>query len=188
MKARDPITYLADVLQRNPLYEAEQIIDSRAAFLGLDKRRDAPQPQRHDQQALREGLQTEIDAVRSKFWTLALDELFQRIDALDADRFPELQPVVRRLRTIAGLRAAFPRLASHERAYLPLVHALKRCAALPPFDAGKIKEQFLRGLSRSGDLKAARETVGMIRREFPELYELEADWLKTIEQLKASSR
>lgn len=187
MKRRDPIAYVVEMLQRNPLYEAEWIVDSRSAFLGLGSRRVAESPT-PDHSAQRDRLQADIDAVRNQFWTLALDDLLQRITGLDGSRFPELQPALRRLRTVAGLRVEFPRLATHKRAYLPLVHALKRCAVLPPRESSQVKEQFLMTHSRSGDLPAAREAVEMMRREFPALFELEADWLKTIEQLRARSR
>jgi hypothetical protein len=85
---------------------------------------------------------------------------------------------------VATFRPDFPRLAQHPKTHLSLFGFFKNAVVLPPREAGAYKERCLQNLASSDALKTCQNMVRMMAKEFPELYQLESDWLGQILKLK----
>jgi hypothetical protein len=58
---------------------------------------------------------------------------------------------------------------------------------MPSQSAGELKENYLRQLAGSSHHKKARSMVAMMRKEFPNLIEIESDWFEQISRAKVKS-
>lgn len=179
------VEYLKQVLTLNPLAEAETILDRRHRFLGIAVRqpltRTADEGKSSEQRAIARRV---IDEVRTKFWNMPLESLRSQLDAVDFRPFPELKMAADRLRLVATFRPDFPRLAQHPKTHLSLFGFFKNAVVLPPREAGAYKERCLQNLSASDALKVCQKMVRMMQKEFPDLYQLEPDWLGQVLKLK----
>jgi hypothetical protein len=179
------VEYLKQVLTLNPLAEAETILDHRHRLLGTATR----QPPTRAADGVKSSEQREIalrviDDVRAKFWSLPLESLRSQLDAVDFRPFPELKMAADRLRLVATFRPDFPRLAQHPKTHLSLFGFFKNAIVLPPREAGAYKERCLQNLSNSDALKICKKMVRTMQKDFPDLYQLEPDWLGQILKLK----
>jgi hypothetical protein len=176
--------YFGQILQLNPLYDPAGVLALRRKTLGLPAavREEAFQGAATSQQ--RATVMAALDRIRREFWTLSLSQLQTTLEAINVERLPELRPLVARLRTVAACRGEFPRLASSVTGALPLFHAFKSAVVLPPAEAARHKEEFIRKVRDRQQVKLVRRTVRSIEREHPMLYELEKDWFETLSKLK----
>jgi hypothetical protein len=179
------VQHLKQVLALNPLFEAETILERRHRFLGITVRRAVARVADSEQSSeQRELARRMIDDVRNKFWGMPLETLRAHLDAVDFRPFPELKAAADRLRMVATFRPDFPRLAQHPKTHLSLFGFFKNAVVLPPREAGAYKERCLQNLAASDALKVCQNMVRMMRKEFPDLYQLESDWLSQIGKLK----
>jgi hypothetical protein len=181
---RDPAEYLASVLLLNPIFQADEILAARDRFLGRESQADAS-PEIWQLQEQREELQTQIDLVRENFWTMKPKELREALEALKVDQFPDLSLATERLRAAFRVRSEFPKLSQHKHSDQELFEKLKEIAVAAPREAGRTKQAFF--LRTSANLKLHRRCRAMIktmRKEFPELFQLEREWLQQIESTK----
>ena len=181
---RDPAEYLASVLLLNPIFQADEILAARDRFLGCESSvNDAQEVWQLQEQ--REALQSQIDSLRENFWKTRPKELREALEGLKVDQFPELTLAVERLQAAFRVRAEFPKLSQHDGCDQELFEKLKEIAVAAPRDAGRTKQAFF--LRTSSNLKLHRRCCVMIktlRREFPELFQLELEWLQQIERTK----
>lgn len=181
---RDPAEYLASVLLLNPIFQADEILAARDRFLGRESQGDASQ-EIWQLQEQREELQTQIDLVRENFWTMKPKELRAALEDLKVDQFPDLSLAAERLQAAFRVRSEFPTLSQHKHCDQELFEKLKEIAVAAPREAGRTKQAFF--LRTSANLKLHRRCRAMIktlRKEFPELFQLEREWLQQIESTK----
>ena len=179
---QEVLDYLTAQIGLNPLEQAGRIIEDRAVFLGL-KKREIVLPDEVLQQK-RETCRQQINNVRHGFWTRNAQTIRQQLDAIDARRFPELKVALDRLKIISAFRSEFDRLAKHPQKNDNLFLALKRIMMLDPKDAGKLKELYLRKSADSPELKQIQKMVGLLKNQFPNIYEIEPAWLNSVANLK----
>ena len=176
--------YLIRVLQMNPHVEAESILAIRAKMFGLvDSSRKPKADERLDERRLM--LRNQIDELRSQFWTLQVQTLRSRLDALSVQNFPDLRAAVDRLKLISLYRDQFNQLGKHRDRNINLLNTFKRIIMMPPRDAGRIKEKYLRKIAHSSSLGDMKKMVRTMKKQFPDLYNVESDWFKEIERIKA---
>lgn len=181
---RDPAEYLASVLLLNPIFQADEILAARDRFLGRESQADASQ-EIWQLQEQREELQTQIDSLRENFWTTKPKELRETLERLKVQQFPDLALAAERLRAAFRVRSEFPTLLQHKHCDQELFEKLKEIAVAAPREAGRTKQAFF--LRTSANLKLHRRCRAMIktlRKEFPELFQLEREWLQQIESTK----
>lgn len=153
----------------------------RAEFLGIQPPApDADHPDPQEMLARRDELESRLVALRRTFWTSDLGELRQELQVLDAELFPDLHDAILKLKRTAKFRAQFPQLVQHQDFQADLFQAFKRIVILSPKESAPIKEQLLTRIRREGIRPDVARMVGAIRDEFPELYELEPQWLELI--------
>jgi hypothetical protein len=180
--------YVVGLLQMNPVEQAEAILRERNCFLGIETTPVAEPLDEVNASGRRSSLQELITALRQSFWTTPLPQLQHTLDSLDAREFPDMEVAVRRLRHLASVRQQFRQLTDHKRTCQPLLNAFMDVVVLPPREAGAAKERALQALVATRYIKPAKRMVRMLQSEFPQLVELEPDWLNQVSKLRKGDR
>ena len=100
---------------------------------------------------------------------------------------PELQTALDRLKMVSTFRSDFETLGTHPAKVDNLLLALKRLVIVPPKQAGALKESYLKKVADGKALKDIQKMVAVIRKEFPNLYRMEADFLDSVAKVKGRS-
>jgi hypothetical protein len=176
----DPKNYAQALLRLNPYDSAQQIVEQRARYLGLDNQAstktgaDAQLPRR------RQTAEAALAEIRSDFWISPLPQIQSRLAALKLEGMPDLAASATRLAYAAVVRPEFERLHAERRVNQPFVDALRQILVLPPAAAGQRKDQQEHELCRWRKLRSAKSTVRFINRNYPQIYQLEREWFDHI--------
>ena len=158
--------YLFNVLQLNPATQADQIIANRQRMLGYaEVVKHDPNSQQTSEQ--RRNLAERIEAIRSQFWIQTPDELQSELDKLPVANFRELKANVDRLKLILASRDKINSLSQKKPFSMNLLNTFKRLIMSNPRDAGKIKERYLREMSRNPNAGKVKRMAKMIRTKYP---------------------
>jgi len=162
----------------DPAMEAASMVELRSRFLGL-----APSPvsSGRDDASGGSGREMAVNAVRrlrSRIWELPPHEARVASGELALKEFPDLKMAAVRLERIASLRSCFDEAS--QRADPAFMEAFRQIVAAPGDEAVVMKDKFLRKLAPGKPFRRARESAKIIKRRFPELFALEADWLSLI--------
>lgn len=176
------LQYVERALRTNPLEESAAIIRRRSRLLGLE---GGPTKQAAAKPLIEPGVQRQnlikrIESLRAGFWTMQLGTLRESLAQLDAENFPDVEAVVRRLSTVAKHRDQIPRILGNKAFDADFFKIFKEVLISAPRDSAVMKE---RSLATFGDSKLRRRGTKMIKlieRELPYLYELESQWLKSL--------
>ena len=179
---KDPVQYLQRVLSLSPVESATKILNRRAYHLGI--RKPIKPVSEEDLQRKRGRAEEQINQIRKDFWTTNVTTLNQSIKAVNAKDFPELQTALDRLKMVSTFRSDFETLGTHPAKVDNLLLALKRLVIVPPKQAGALKESYLKKVADGKALKDIQKMVAVIRKEFPNLYRMEADFLDSVAKVK----
>lgn len=180
------VKYVYRCLQLNPAKQAQEILDLRAAALGLPTRlQEGGADAVKKRQARRQKLQQELDSIRSVFWTAPGAHLQTQLSRLDVGDFPELQKGVQRMLQLVGIREQVNSLLGMPNANSNLVNTFKRVMMLPPIEAGRVKDEFLFALPFHADLVSVKSMVRMLIDRLPQVYQVERAWFDQILAAKA---
>lgn len=187
MQARQQaIDYMIRLLQMNPIQDGEEIVRARMKALGLAKPTEAAQSAPVEvQQADRRKVLAELEAVRSQFWSMPIDELKTKLSALDSQGFGDLDVAIGRLRVVANRRAQFPELAGKRGFDGDFFSALKEVLIRSPRDTAVLREKVLSTFRNRSRRKSGRQMVALLKTEMPAIYQLEADWFDSLCRQKA---
>lgn len=187
MQARQQaIDYMVRLLQMNPIQEGEEIVRARVKALGLAKPTDAAQSAPVEvQQADRRKVLAELEAVRTQFWSMPIEELKTKLSALDSQGFGDLDVAIGRLRVVASRRAQFPELAGKRGFDGDFFSALKEVLIRSPRDTAVLREKVLSTFRNRKSRKSGRQMVALLKTEMPAIYQLEADWFDSLCRQKA---
>ena len=186
------IDHMARLLQMNPIHEGGEIICARNELLALaankngamktDTKRAVPA---EDQRADRRKLLDQLESVRGQFWTVPIEELNNQLDALHSGGFVDLEAAVARLRIVAENRPRFPALAGKPGFDNIFFASFKEVLARSARDTVVLREQILGTLRVRSRRNAVRRMVQLLKTEMPGIYELESDWLDTLQRQKS---
>jgi hypothetical protein len=174
------LKYVARALAMNPLERADEIVQLRNRCLGIRQPAVEAAAASSDVDEKRENARMVIDHARKRFWNMDLRKLKRDLNSLQLDEFPDLQHAAFRLQVTADYRHLLPRLAEHRDFDPDLFAALKKVFVCPPRDAGDVKERTLQSLGDPQRRRRSQRMARLLGREFPELYDLEEDWLDSI--------
>lgn len=184
--------YLSKILKINPVYDAEGIIQLRSHALGLQKLSkrsetaatdSAPSPA--DQENLRNIAAGKLENIRGRCWQAAPETLLKELGSLPIEQFPDLQLARDRLVAVAQHRSQLPALTSHKHFDGEFFSVLKQVLAGSPRETNVLREQVLASF-RSGKLrKRGRRMIKLLKKQMPELYSIEADWLDSLLRQKS---
>lgn len=174
--------YLVRVFETSFDEGPQKLMALRAKFLGLKHvASDTSGDDHAEAMKRREQAEKQLRVLRRSFWTMDLNELGGRLKGIDCSGFPDLNDAVNKLRRTAKHRKLFPQLVQHEGFHSDLFQAFKQVVILSPKEAAPIKEKIVLKARRSNKLKKFRLMIAAVRADFPELYQLEADWFDLID-------
>ena len=186
------IDHMARLLQMNPIHEGEEIICARNELLALaankngaiktDTKRAAPA---EDQRADRRKLLDQLESVRLQLWTLPIEDLNNQLSALASEGFVDLEAAVARLRIVAANRPNFLALAAKPGFDGIFFASFKEVLTRSPRDMVVLREQILGTLRVRSRRNAVRRMTQLLKTETPAIYELENDWLNTLQREKS---
>jgi hypothetical protein len=179
------IQYLIRLVQMNPAVDGEGIIRARSTALGLVQT-DAALPQQNgsDYKERRRKLLEDLEAIRTGFWTLPLDELQSKLSQLDAHEFADLEPAIAQLKVVAAHRGRFPKLSEHKDFDEQFFSLLKNVLVRSPRETAVLREQVLSMFRDRHGRKKGRRMIALLKKEMRPLYELEADWFESLQRQK----
>ena len=175
--------YLREMFQMNPVWQSRQIVSFRRETLGL-KSIAPDQPASHEDHARiergRERAKKLLKHLQDNFFQMELERLQEELQSINTDLFPELSPIVERLRVATRHRDEL--ISLHEDASLDkeLLRAFGGAIILPPAEAGFVREQYLQSLKSGSQIRKARRTANYFKQRLPDLFGLERDWLTTV--------
>ncbi len=176
----DSKKYAQAMLRLNPYNSAQQIVEQRARYLGLENQAstkpgaDAELPRR------RQTAEAALAEIRSDFWLSPLPQIQSRLAALKLEGMPDLAASATRIARAAEVRPEFERLYAEHKIDKQFVDALRQILVLPPTAAGQRKDQQEEELSRWRKRRSAKKTVRLINRNYPQIYQLDREWFNHI--------
>ncbi len=180
MTRTDPRAHAQALLRLNPYESARLIVEQRSRYLGLENQASTPPCPAWELRHRRRGAEHALQELRSAFWSSPLPEIHSRLAALDLDGMPDLAASAARLAAAAALRPEIERLYDDPRSSVEFVHELRQIFILPPAPASQKKAELEQGRSLSRKSRAARKTARLIRKYYPEIHRLDAEWLDQI--------
>ena len=178
--------YLKRTLQMNPQFEGDAIIALRSQALGLKQPRSASERVDSGREQRRTEALRQLEQLRQECWTAPPDQLLSRLRKLNADDLPDVRQAAQRLEIVARNRPKLPQLASHKDFDGDFFSCLKQVLAASPRETNVLREQVLSSF-RAGKLrKRGRRMIGLVKKELPELYSLEADWFESLLRQKGT--
>ncbi len=177
------INYLVQVLQRNPLEESASIIRGRNRLLGLTKSvtsQSQPGVDLGKTRQQRERALQQVEQLRKIVWTAPLEQLRGELDAVSANRFPDIQATVKRLSTLVAQRSQFPSLVEHPHFDADFFSTLKEVLASPPREVAILKERQIVAFGKRKKRRRGKKMLRLLKKEQPALYALEAAWLDSL--------
>ncbi|MCA9234208.1 MAG: hypothetical protein KDA44_01970 [Planctomycetales bacterium] len=186
-RRRGQAEYLVRMLQLHPAAASDEIIAIRSRALGLTPK-SQPATRAGDDPATRRAAALEkLQQIRQKCWSAPPEQLVAQLDALRADDLPDVRAASHRLRVLARNRRHLPRLVEQKGFDGEFFVALKQVLAGSPRETNVTREQMVARF-RSGDLrKRGRRMIALLKRETPELYELESAWFESLLRQKKSN-
>lgn len=185
--APDPkvVAYLQGQLARNPWHESEEIVAKRAKALRLERRNPQAEAMEHGRR--REQVRETLARVRAAAFTGDAQTLAAEVQALPVTDFPDLAAAAARLQVILSSRAKLPTLVHAPDFDADFLAILKQVLVSPARETAVVKEKALVAFNRRTLRKRGQRMIGLVRRELPELYALERDWLDSLSSLKRRS-
>ena len=169
----------------NPIQQSAQIIALRNQMLGIQSRDSLQLADGSRLAKLRTRARQQIEKVREQMWRQHPQQLAGMVNGIDVSQLPELKSAVERLKVVIRNHDLIRGLAQHPQQHINLTNTFRRVVMLPPRESGAVKESYLRQIVESSDLGKIKKMVDMLQNEFPQLYAMESDWLRSIQSLKA---
>ena len=175
--------YLSRALQLNPAEQADELVELRNSFLVIQPA--VKKTQAVDSLMERRGkVAGKLAAIRKTFWKEDLDTLRKKLARLQVAEFPDLKQGARRLRIAADERHLFGQLVEKKGFNAHFFKAFRAILVSAPRESANVRDEvyaLIRGPKR---LATFKKMVKLIRRELPNCYALEEDWLVSIERIK----
>ncbi len=177
-------TYIREMLELNPMWQAPQIIRRRhELWRGYEAPTLAPNASlpvdTNADQRLRHRARQCLESLQKNFYQLPEAKLWQSIGALESDRLPEYAATAARLRVVANLRGELVE-TMRETGDAKFAYSLQRALIAPPAESGTLREQYIESLISEQRVAMAVETVRQYASVHPQIYELERDWFDTL--------
>lgn len=176
--------YLALTLSLNPHQEADRIVETRNRYLGISVESNKSNATSDDLLERREKLTEQLRAIREKFWRMELTKLRRILAGLKFDEFPDLKQAAQRIRIVAEERHLFGQLTQKAGFEPDFFAAFRRILVSSPTDAAGIRDDVYSSIKGPTRLKVYKKMARLIRSELPECYELEAEWLTSIQRIR----
>jgi hypothetical protein len=171
------VAHVARCLRLNPMWQADEVLASRAALHGVDVVKHNPYQAAIDESARKVALRNKVYKLRYQIWNEPADQLAKKLDRLRLEGEPELAKLADRLLVIVEARAKLPQLTQHRDFDGDFFECFKQVLTGSVRQSAEMRERVAASFK---DHKLAKRGVRMIRllqREAGELFELESEWL-----------
>jgi hypothetical protein len=126
-----------------------------------------------------------VAALRGKFWEVPLALLNSTLAGIDTQRFPDLKPLVERLRLVAELRDDLKSQGRNDPANPGVWELLRTVLVAEGAEAAEARKTLEGRVGWSSYQKAITRAVEHLRAHFPRVYDLDREWL---DRLRAGRR
>lgn len=178
------VRYLNSVLPLNPLSQSDRIVTARSKFLGIDPQQSADEFSDENLRDRREELADKLDEIRREFWSSDLQYVQSNLSKLRCGDFPDLEAAAIRLQRLAANRHHFGALAEEGLADPKFFKSFRIIMVAPPRIADSQRDKEIESIRSDKRLKRVKKMVKQIRREMPDVYELERDWLDAVAAMR----
>ena len=166
--------------EQNPLPDVLAIRAARRVFLGKSSsgRADPRDYTRED----RETHQLRLATLRNGFWSLPRGRRETVIATLAESPFPEVAVSAEQLRNVNDCNDEFGRLAADRECDPVLARALMNIVVASPRCASRARLELIHHMAANSSTvgRAIRRSVERVRAIYPQIYQLESDWLTKI--------
>lgn len=164
------------------MWQSDEVLQSRTQLLGLvdERARDNARAQRRAEalQAARE----ELQAIRATIWCDPLPGLQERLGRVRLGDDPDLRRLAERLQVLIDTRARLPELTQHPDFNGDFFVCFKTILTGTPRESAAMRERVGTSFDDRRLAKKGRRMVKLLRRELPELCEIEGAWLTKLEK------
>ncbi|MGB7347877.1 MAG: hypothetical protein WBD20_26870 [Pirellulaceae bacterium] len=183
--------YVREMLEMNPMWESSAILKRRRELWGIDVQSSptatvsstasaGPSSSTHvEEQADRrreERARRSLETLQTQFFQLPAEKLSQHLQFLTHDRLPEFAAVAKRLKMVAQHRNTLLKI-NHEIDDSKFTYSLLHGLVSPAAKAGSLREQYIESIIAERRVKPSCEMIRTLVQQYPEIYELERDWL-----------
>lgn len=180
------VAHVARCLRLNPMWQADEVLASRAALHGLDVAKQNPYQTAIDESARKVALRNKVYKLRYQIWNEPADQLAKKLDRLRLEGEPELAKLADRLRVIVDARINLPQLTQHGDFDVDFFECFKQVLTGSVRQSAEMRERVAASFQ---DRKLKRRGVRMIkllRRELIELALIESAWLDQLSRQRSS--
>lgn len=189
MSDAQQVEYLRSVLALDPASRTESILAARE--LRRASKQATATPSRgpaHYQGPSHQQLSAELANVRESFFERPQDVIAAELAALPLARFADLEHAAARLARVNALRDELEQLAADRSADAFLVRKLRQLLVAEPTEAASLRSQALLAARQPKQAKASRRFAETLNKSYPELAELEKEWLQQLKQARSVAR
>lgn len=179
--SKQKLKYAWRALQLNPALQADQVVRQRLIGLGLVEESTLSGGTNEQRLQIRQ----QLDQLRERFWVTHPEHLMEMLDELNVKPYPELKVSVARIRKLCQVKPLVEKLSMRKKKDVNFINTFKRIFLLPPREAGKVKERYLRKLATNPAIEMVQRTVLTIQKKYPQLYDVESDWFGQILLIKS---
>jgi hypothetical protein len=126
--------------------------------------------------------------VRESFFERPPDVVAAELAALPLARFADLEHAAARLARVNALRDELEQLAADSSVDAFLVRKLRQLFVAEPTEAASLRSQALLAARQPKQAKASRRFAETLSKSYPELAELEKEWLQQLKQSRSVAR
>lgn len=177
--------YLKTALKLNPVVDGERVVALRSKFLRIQGPELAvTADSQTDTRELRQRMSLRLDEIRRTFWKSDIGVIRKKLGQLKLDRFPDLRLARERLLILAEHRHEFGQFAEKGIVDPGFFKSFREVLVARPGVAATGRDELIESIRSAVRLKKIRSMIRMVRKQMPEIYALETDWLESIARMR----
>lgn len=181
------VAHVARCLRLNPMWQADEVLASRAALHGVDVAKQNPYQAAIDESARKSAVRNKVYKLRYQIWKEPADQLAKKLDRLRLEGEPELAKLSDRLLVIVEARAKLPQLTAHRDFDGDFFECFKQVLTGSVRQSAEMRERVAASFQDGKLRKRGQRMIKLLRREAPELAAIETDWLKRLSRHRGMS-
>lgn len=176
--------YAARCLRMNPMWEADEVLHARAEAHGVESAGAASAQRVREASEQSAQLRQRLYEIRDEVWKATPDKLNNSLAGLPLEGQPELQELAARLHVIVKTRSQLPALTQSKRFDGDFFDCFKQVLSGGPRESAAMRERVAASFQDKALRKRGARMIQLLRKETPELYALESEWLQWLPKQK----
>jgi hypothetical protein len=174
------VEHVARCLRLNPMWQADEVLASRAALHGVDVAKQNPYQAAIDESARKSALRNKVYKLRDMVWNSPPDELRKHLNRLRLEGEPELANLANRLQAIVDAREKLPQLTQRRDFDGDFFECFKQVLTGSVRQSAEMRERVAASFQDRKLRKRGQRMIKLMWKEAPELASLEAEWLRCL--------